>query len=160
MPIAAVRMIRHADHVLVRGLRRYAHLPRRIAAAVAVVVLAVVIAAVANNVVLQGTLALVDQAFSGVNDQTYPGVVQPQEPTRSGSPGSLTPWATLGKEGRQFVAGRPHAAELVGRLRAARDAPRSAPTSGSSRRPTRRHAPTWPSPSSTARARSPARWSR
>jgi uncharacterized membrane protein len=113
IPVAVVRTIRHADHVLVRGLRRYAHLPRRIAAAVAVVVLAIVIAAVADNVVLQGTLAIVDEAFSGVNDQTYPGVVAPQQPTRSGSPASLVPWSTLGKEGRRFVASGRDAADLA-----------------------------------------------
>jgi uncharacterized membrane protein len=113
VPIALVRLVRHADHVLVRGLRRYTRLPRRIAGSVAVVVLAVVIAAVANNVVLQGTLAIVDQAFSGVNDQNYPDSVQPQSPTRSGSPTSLAPWATLGKEGRHFVSGGRDAAQLA-----------------------------------------------
>lgn len=112
VPVAVVRMIRHADHVLVRGLRRFTRLPRRIATVVAVVVLAVVIAAVANNLVLAGTLAVVDQAFSGVNDQTYPGFSQPERSTRSGSPGSLTPWATLGKEGRRFVAAGRDAADL------------------------------------------------
>lgn len=113
VPIALVRLVRHADHVLVRGLRRFAHLPRRIAAAVAVVVLAVVIAAVANNVVLGGTLAIVDQAFSGVNEQNYPDSVQPRSPTRSGSPTSLAPWDTLGREGRHFVSGGRDAADLT-----------------------------------------------
>ena len=112
VPIALVRAVRHADHVLVRGLRRYARLPRRFAAAVAVVVLATLIAAVADNVVLGGTLAVVDQAFSGVNQETYPGFAQPREPTRSGSPTSLAPWATLGKEGRRFVAAGRDAADL------------------------------------------------
>jgi uncharacterized membrane protein len=112
VPIAIVRTIRHADHVLVRGLRRYAHLPRRIAAAVAVVVLAVVIAAVADNVVLRGSLTIADQAFGGVNEETYPGVEPPARPTRSGSPTSLVPWATLGKEGRRFVAAGRDAATL------------------------------------------------
>lgn len=104
LPIAVVRLVRHADHVLVRGLRRYAHLPRRIAAAVAVVVLTVLLAAFLNQVVLGGTLAVVDQAFSGVNDESYPGFDRPTSPTRSGSPASLVPWETLGKEGRRFVA--------------------------------------------------------
>lgn len=113
VPIAVVRTIRHADHVLVRGLRRYARLPRRIAASVAVVVLAVVIAAFADNVVLQGTLAIVDQAFSGVNHENFPGVVQPQRPTRSGSPTSYAPWDTLGREGRRFVSGGRDAADLA-----------------------------------------------
>ena len=112
VPIAFVRLVRHADHVLVRGLRRYAHLPRRIAAAVAVVVLAVVIAAVTNSVVLRGTLAVVDQAFGGVNAETYPGFDRPTSPTRSGSPASLVPWDTLGKEGRRFVAAGRDPAQL------------------------------------------------
>ncbi len=113
VPVALVRMVRHADHVLVRGLRRYAHLSRRISAAIAVVVLAVVIAAVADNVVLRGSLTLADRAFGGVNEETYPGVEQPTAPTRSGSPASLVPWATLGKEGRRFVAVGRDAATLA-----------------------------------------------
>ena len=113
LPIAVVRTVRHADHVLVRGLRRYARLPRRIAAAIAVVVLAVLIVAVADNVVLQGGLTLADEAFGGVNEQTYPGIDQPAVPTRSGSPTSFVPWATLGKEGRRFVAAGRDAATLA-----------------------------------------------
>ncbi|MEJ2867938.1 alpha/beta-hydrolase family protein [Actinomycetospora sp. OC33-EN08] len=112
-PIAVVRLVRHADHLLVRGLRRYAHLPRRIAGAVAVVLLAMVIAAVVNQIVLRGTLTVVDQAFSGVNDETYPGFDRPTSPTRSGSPASLVPWETLGKEGRRFVAAGRDAATLA-----------------------------------------------
>lgn len=112
LPIAFVRLVRHADHVLVRGLRRYARLPRRIAGAVAVVVIAVVIAAVTNSVVLRGTLAVVDQAFGGVNDETYPGFDRPTSPTRSGSPASLVRWETLGKEGRRFVAAGRDPAQL------------------------------------------------
>jgi uncharacterized membrane protein len=148
VPIAIVRTIRHADHVLVRGLRRYAHLPRRIAAAVAVVVLAVVIAAVADNVVLRGSLTIADQAFGGVNEETYPGVEPPARPTRSGSPTSLVPWATLGKEGRRFAAAGRDAATL------------SAASGRSAVDPVRRRGPTSPSPSSTARARSPVGSSR
>ena len=80
--------------------------------AVAVVVLAVVIAAITNNVVLRGTLAVVDQAFGGVNEETYPGFDRPTSPTRSGSPASLVPWDTLGKEGRRFVAAGREPAQL------------------------------------------------
>ena len=113
VPVAVVRTIRHADHVLVRGLRRYARLPRRISAAVAVVVLAVVIAAGTDNILLPGGLTIADQAFGGVNEETYPGFEQPTAPTRSGSPTSLVPWATLGKEGRRFVAAGRDAATLT-----------------------------------------------
>lgn len=111
VPIALVRLVRHLDHVLTRGLLRFAHLPRRVAAVVAFLLVAVVTATLVNSVALRAALTLTDEAFSGVNEETYPGDAAPTSPTRSGSPGSLVPWATLGKEGRAFVSsGLPPAA--------------------------------------------------
>ena len=110
VPIGGVRLVRHADHVLTRGLSRFARLPRRAAAVVAAVLVVVVVAAVLDSVVLRAALSVTDAAFSGVNDETYAGDAAPRDPARSGSPASLAGWSTLGKEGRAFVsAGRPPA---------------------------------------------------
>jgi len=111
--IALVRLARHTDHVLARGLRRFAHLPRRIAAAVAVVLLVVIAVTLVNSVALRTALAVADAAFDGVNAETYPGDVPPVSPTRSGSPASSVPWGSLGREGRAFVVGGRPAAELA-----------------------------------------------
>ncbi len=51
--------------------------------------------------------------FQPQNATTRAGIVQPQEPERSGSPKSFAPWDTLGFEGRNFVATGPHADELT-----------------------------------------------
>lgn len=52
-----------------------------------------------------GALTWSEQAFSARNDA--PGTVggPPPQATRSGSPASLVPWPTLGRDGRRFVTG-------------------------------------------------------
>ena len=147
VPIAFVRLVRHADHVLVRGLRRYAHLPRRIAAAVAVVVLAVVIAAITNSAWCSAGRSRWSTRRSAASTRTYPGFVPPACAIRSGSPASLVPWDTLGKEGRHFVtAGRapPQLAAAAGRPARRTDPrlrrPRVGPRAAGPRRPRRRRA--------------------
>jgi uncharacterized membrane protein len=51
--------------------------------------------------------------FGGVDDGTDPDAVQPSETTVSGSPDSLIAWDTLGRQGRNFVAGATSEADLV-----------------------------------------------
>jgi uncharacterized membrane protein len=48
-----------------------------------------------------------DAIFAGVDRGTAAGVSEPTAPQRSGSPASLVPWPTLGRQGRSFVAGGP-----------------------------------------------------
>ena len=113
VPIGLVRLARHTDHVVARGLHRFAHLPRRAARTAAVVLLVVIAVVLANSVARQAALAAADRAFGGVDAGTYPGDVPPVSPARSGSPPSLVGWSTLGKEGRAFVSGGPGPAALA-----------------------------------------------
>ncbi len=60
-----------------------------------------------------GGFALLASAFEqGDSDTT--GQQPPTTPLRSGGPGSLVAWETLGRQGREFVAGGPSAATIEG----------------------------------------------
>jgi uncharacterized membrane protein len=110
MFVAIGRLLRRAARGLTRLLGRWIPAPAaRLIGTVAVVLLVVY---TLNGVVLDNLLAAMDSAFKQVNSETDPGVDAPSQGTRSGGPGSLVSWASLGNEGRKFVAGGPTASEL------------------------------------------------
>src|SRR3712207_6962979 len=80
----------------------------------AVAALAIV---VVSGVAVDGLLAAADRAFALEDQETPEGVERPTSRLRSGGPGSLIGWDTLGREGRTFVAGRSeeHTSELQSR---------------------------------------------
>jgi uncharacterized membrane protein len=101
---------------LVRLLRRLARwfasvLGRWVPAATARILAGLIVIALAlgvlNGVVLDAFFAVTDRAFRTVNNETEPGTGPPTDPLRSGGPGSLVSWASLGNQGRSFVAGGP-----------------------------------------------------
>lgn len=67
---------------------------------------------VISGVLLDGLVSAANEAFSLRNGTTDPGVVQPTTDLRSGGPGSLIPWDTLGQQGRKFVHRGPRAADI------------------------------------------------
>src|SRR5829696_4367060 len=66
-----------------------------------------------SGVVVDQLVAPADRVFSVRNDQTPDGIEQPTASSRSGGPGSLVPWASLGREGRTFIGGGASAAEIA-----------------------------------------------
>jgi uncharacterized membrane protein len=60
-----------------------------------------------NGFVADQVVPFVNQTFSVRNGITPDGVTQPTSPLRSGSPASLVPWDTLGREGRKFTGTGP-----------------------------------------------------
>ncbi|TQM62011.1 alpha/beta hydrolase [Humibacillus xanthopallidus] len=68
---------------------------------------------VVSGVLLDGLVSAMDEAFSVRNTITEEGVVQPTTSLRSGGPGSVVPWDTLGREGRTFAASGPTASEIT-----------------------------------------------
>jgi uncharacterized membrane protein len=66
-----------------------------------------------NGVLYRGFVAGASRVFQPQNASTRPGVVQPAQPERSGSPASFASWESLGYQGRNFVATGPDAAELT-----------------------------------------------
>ncbi|MEW2417061.1 alpha/beta-hydrolase family protein [Streptomyces sp. NPDC046866] len=104
-----------------RGLRRLYHWAARLLgrwigprAARVVGWLAVVGLAwsVFSGVLLSGFVSAANEAFSLRDTQTPEGISRPTSTLRSGGPGSLVPWDTLGLQGRAFAGSGPTAAEI------------------------------------------------
>jgi uncharacterized membrane protein len=68
---------------------------------------------VVSGVLLDGLISAADQAFAVRNEELGDGVEQPTSGLRSGSPASLVPWETLGRQGRIFIAGGPSVDDIA-----------------------------------------------
>ncbi len=79
-------------------------LPRRVARVVGFGAVTALLVVVVNGVLIDGLFAVANGIFSVSDDTTREGLVQPGSELRSGGPGSLVEWDTLGKQGRRFVA--------------------------------------------------------
>ena len=114
--LAAARGIRRGTAALTRVATRYLPVPLARLVALALVVLIAVLSI--NGVAYRGLLGAAEEMASAADHGTADGVERPDAPERSGSPASAQEWASLGKEGRTFVAGGPSAqqiAEVTGR---------------------------------------------
>jgi uncharacterized membrane protein len=108
--VGLIRLLRTAARGIGRLLGRVIPASTaRVLAGLAVVLLAV---GVLNGVVLDGFFTVTDTSFKAINGETEPDVSPTQDPLRSGGPGSLVTWASLGKQGRNFVTGGPDAGQL------------------------------------------------
>ncbi|MCV7214492.1 alpha/beta-hydrolase family protein [Mycobacterium crocinum] len=96
---------------LVRLLNRYA--PPRVSAVVVVALLLSLTIAILNGVVIRGGMSFLNRTFASVNDEMDPDNPAPTTPLRSGGPGSLVAWDTIGHQGRTFVAGGPTVQQLT-----------------------------------------------
>ncbi|MFJ6755501.1 MULTISPECIES: alpha/beta hydrolase [unclassified Streptomyces] len=104
-----------------RGLRRLYHwaadlLGRWIGPRAARVVGWLVVAGLAwsvfSGVLLGGFVNAANEAFSVRDTETPEGVHQPTSTLRSGGPGSLVPWDSLGRQGRAFTGSGPSARDI------------------------------------------------
>ena len=109
--VAAARGLRWLYRHLDRWLRRF--IGPRAADVLTGAIIVVGTALVVDGVVVDGAVRLADNAFSVQNGTSEPGVVPPVEATRSGGPGSLVAWDSLGRYGRSFVAGGPSTARIT-----------------------------------------------
>lgn len=108
--VGAVRILRRAVRRAAGLLGRW--VPAATARVLAGVVVAALLVGVLNGVVLRGSFAVADSAFSAVNGEIEPAAAAPRGALRSGGPGSLVSWASLGNQGRRFVSGGPDAGGL------------------------------------------------
>jgi len=95
------RLVRGFARVLIRFVDRFA--PRVLSVTVGVVVTVVVVVGLIQGFLLDPALSALSSAYSVINGGTEPGVTQPTQPERSGSPASLVKWNTLGVQGRDFT---------------------------------------------------------
>ncbi len=86
--------------------------PARAATALAVLAVVVVLGLLVTGVLSRLAIGAANSVFADIDNGTAAGVVQPADALRSGSPESLVPWSTLGRQGRTFVAGGPTVAQI------------------------------------------------
>jgi uncharacterized membrane protein len=67
---------------------------------------------VVSGVLLQGFVNLMNAAYGTRDTKTAEGIHQPTTSLRSGGPGSLIPWDTLGWQGRNFIGKGPSVSEI------------------------------------------------
>ena len=115
------QLIRRLILFLVSKLNHVA--PPRVSAVVAALLVAVLIVGILNGVVVRFAMRTLNTTFEAVNNEQSPNTPAPTTPLRSGGPGSLVSWGSLGKQGRIFVAGGP----AIGQLSAFNGAPATEP---------------------------------
>nr|WP_067857278.1 alpha/beta-hydrolase family protein [Nocardia shimofusensis] len=86
--------------------------PRRISASVISVLAVVLLVLFVNGAAVRVIMSGLNDSFAAVNQETKAGDDPPASPLRSGGPGSLVSWDSLGRQGRAFVARGPSVAEL------------------------------------------------
>jgi len=107
--LAVARVTRRVVRWLTRPL--VSMLPRRIAG-VAPLLVIVLLIGLNDRLLWRGLLPAADLAFGAVNGMTNHGTVPPRAPELSGSPASLVPWKSLGRQGRDFVTLAPSVPSL------------------------------------------------
>ncbi|MFE3289787.1 alpha/beta hydrolase [Rhodococcus sp. NPDC059234] len=97
----------------IRGLYRWSArlldrwIGRRAAGVVGWFLIAGLVYAVVSGVLLGGLVGVANSAFSLRDTKTPEGVQQPVTGLRSGGPGSVVPWDSLGWQGRSFIGAGP-----------------------------------------------------
>jgi uncharacterized membrane protein len=109
--VALSRSLRGLYHRAAGRLRRW--MGPRAARALGWVAVVVGTWLVASGLLLNGLAALADRSFSVRNSATAEGVKQPTSPLRSGGPGSLVSWESLGRQGRTIAGSGPSAAAIA-----------------------------------------------
>jgi uncharacterized membrane protein len=108
--IMVARGLRWIVRLVARFLGRF--IPARAATALAVLVVCAVLGFGVTGVLSRVAIGAANSVFSGIDNGTAIGVTQPASALRSGSPASLVPWSTLGRQGRTFVATGPTQAQI------------------------------------------------
>ena len=103
------RGLRHAYRSAARLLRRWVG-PR--AATALAGAWSSSVTCVVTGLLLDGLVTVADKAFSLRNTTTPEGVAQPTSGLRSGGPGSVVPWDSLGLEGRTFTGLGPSSGDI------------------------------------------------
>ena len=114
--LALGRTYHRVTHRAFRAL--HLHLPRWLAFVAAVALVAGVAYWLAAGLLIPTLTGAADRLYAGKNEGSAEWVQPTDSSLRSGGPGSLVGWDSLGREGRAFIAGGPSAAaigELTGR---------------------------------------------
>lgn len=104
--VALILLISRSIIRLFRWLKRQILkvIPLRLAYILSLALTTLVVIGLLNGVILNTVTNVVNEAFGVKNGTTDEGVTQPSVPELSGSPTSVIPWDTLGRQGRKFVS--------------------------------------------------------
>lgn len=108
--LLAARLVGHGVRLLYTGVHHFVAQPLLSTLVVALSLLLLLWAT--NNVVVRTGANAVARQMAAVNESTAEGRVPPTSPLRSGSPDSLEPWDTLGRQGQAVVSDGPTAADI------------------------------------------------
>jgi uncharacterized membrane protein len=109
--VALSRSLRGAYRWAAGRLQRW--MGRRAAKALGWVAVVAATWLVASGLLLNGLATVADRGFSVRNTATAEGVEQPTSALRSGGPGSLVPWESLGRQGRTITGTGPSAQAIA-----------------------------------------------
>jgi len=104
------RALRGLYRWLAKLLNRW--IGRRAANAVGWVLVVGLTYLVVSGLLLQGFVGVMNEAYSVRDTRTAEGVHQPATGLRSGGPGSLVPWNSLGWQGRNFIGKGPSVSDI------------------------------------------------
>jgi uncharacterized membrane protein len=104
------RALRGLYRWLAKLLNRW--IGRRAASAVGWVLVVGLTYLVVSGLLLQGFVGVMNEAYSVRDTRTAEGVHQPTTSMRSGGPGSLVPWNSLGWQGRNFIGKGPSVSDI------------------------------------------------
>jgi uncharacterized membrane protein len=110
--IAVFRGLRLLARLVARLLGRW-RLPRRLAQVVGLLVVTTLTLGLFDGVALSWAHNFADTVSQASNERVPPGVQQPQQSERSGSPASLSSWDSLGWYGQKFVTAGPSPAQMA-----------------------------------------------
>ncbi|HEY9265953.1 MAG TPA: alpha/beta hydrolase [Mycobacterium sp.] len=111
--VAVARLLLDIIKTMARFLIRRWRLSDEVALFIGTAIVVALVITLVNGVLVRGFLAGANRVFQPQNTTTAEGVIQPEQPERSGSPDSFAEWDSLGYQGRSFVAGGPDAGELT-----------------------------------------------
>ncbi len=105
------RFLRRLTRRVITALE--AHWPRPWAVAVGVALIVGVVSLAVGGRLVRASINVADFVYAGKNEGSADGVVQPTSSMRSGGPGSLMAWDSLGREGRAFIASGPSGTDIT-----------------------------------------------
>jgi uncharacterized membrane protein len=104
------RLFAWIAHRLSGGLARW--IPRPQAIVLALVATALLFWSIGNGLLVDGAMRLLDGIYAELDQRIDEGVPPPTDPLKSGAPGSLVGWQSLGRAGRTVVAAGPDRAAI------------------------------------------------
>ena len=103
--IAGTRLVIRTCGIVSRWLNRV--LPRRVSIVLSTLLVGFLLFLAANGIVVRGLLGTADSFFLKTDAFVDEGIEQPTNEFASGSPNSLIPWDTIGRQGKNFIVHGP-----------------------------------------------------